>query len=122
MTIIVNHEFWELASYGQKYLTWTIVLGKKDEKAIDEQNDQALPFLRHHLSSTLKNKYIAERRARDLRIILKNWFKKLKYTIMPQAQQDWTRLMFADFKTMAEYNSALHQICTNLSLCVKNIT
>jgi hypothetical protein len=84
----------------------TIVLGKKDEKAIEEQSDQALPFLRHHLSSTLKNEYIEERRARDLRIILKNWFKKLKYTIMPQAQQDWTRLRFADFKTVRKMDPA----------------
>lgn len=120
---IVNCEFEELAPHGQNYLTWasdlqivlgrkklkaTIGLSNKDEVATDEQNDQALQFLRHHLSPTLKNEYMAERKANDLWTALKNWFEMLKYTILPQAQQDWARLRFADFKTMAEYNSALH--------------
>jgi hypothetical protein len=46
----------------------------------------------------------------------------LKYTILPQEEQDWVRLRFADFKSISEYNSTLHQICTNLSLCDKVVT
>jgi hypothetical protein len=108
--------------FGSKKLKASIGLGNKDEVATDEQNDQALYFLRHHLSPTLKNEYMTERKANDLWTALKNWFEMLKYTILPRAQQDWARLRFADFKSVAEYNSALHLICTNLSLCGKNIT
>jgi hypothetical protein len=40
---------------------------------------------------------------------------------LPQAQQDWARLRYDDFKTMGEYNAAPHRICTKLSLCGKVI-
>jgi hypothetical protein len=137
MTGIVSHEFEVLAPHGQNYLTWAsdvqivlggkklkvaIELGQKDEVATDEQNDQALYFLRHHLSPTLKNEYMSERKASNLWNALQQRFERLKYTVLPQAQQDWARLRYADFKTVGEYNAALHRICTKLSLCGKVIT
>jgi hypothetical protein len=137
MTGIVSREFEVLASHGQNYLTWVsnvqivlggkklkvaIGLGQKDEVATDEQNDQALHFLQHHLSPTLKNEYMSERKASNLWNALQQRFERLKYTVLPQAQQDWARLRYADFKTVGEYNAALHRICTKLSLCGKVIT
>jgi hypothetical protein len=53
---------------------------------------------------------------------LQQHFERLKYTVLPQAQQDWARLRYADFKIVGEYNAALHRICTKLSLCGKVIT
>lgn len=138
MTGITNREFEELAQHGRNYLTWAsdveIVLGARklratigiggpnDAKPTPEENDQALHFLRHHLCSTLKNEYMAEKSALALWTALKKRFERLKYTILPQAEQEWIRLRFADFKTVGEYNSALHRICTNLQLCGKKIT
>jgi hypothetical protein len=103
MTGIVSREFEVLASHGQNYLTWVsnvqivlggkklkvaIGLGQKDEVATDEQNDQALHFLQHHLSPTLKNEYMSERKASNLWNALQQRFERLKYTVLPQAQQD----------------------------------
>ncbi|EAY93291.1 hypothetical protein OsI_15100 [Oryza sativa Indica Group] len=109
----------------------------QDRAPTPDENDQALHFLRHHLYATLKNEYMGLRSPITLWTALKKRFEKLKYTILPQAEQDWARLKytilpqaeqdwarlrFADFKSVAEYNSALHQICTNLSLCGKVVT
>lgn len=135
MTGIVNREFEVLAPQGQNYLTWKsdclVVLGSKKLRVAigiekgdptEEQNYQALHFLRHHLSSTLKNEYMAEENPKDLWVALEKRFEKLKYSIKPRAIQDWANLRFADYKTVAEYNSALHKICTILTLCGQKIT
>jgi hypothetical protein len=76
-----GREFEVLPPLGQNYLTWAsdvqIVLGgkklkaaiglvQKDEVATDEQNNQALHFPWHHLSPTLKNEYMSERKASNL--------------------------------------------------------
>jgi hypothetical protein len=135
MAGITNREFDELAQNGMNYLTWAsdveIVLtsrdllhaiGKGTSQVTDAQNAKALHFLRHHLCSTLKNEYMAERSALELWNTLKLRFERLKYTVGPRAEAEWMRLRFQDFKTVGEYNSALHRICTSLKLCGKTIT
>uniref|UniRef100_A0ACD5WNY7 Uncharacterized protein n=1 Tax=Avena sativa TaxID=4498 RepID=A0ACD5WNY7_AVESA len=116
MTGIVSREFPELTQDGLNYLTWAsdveIVLeGRciKDaliagtptapSKTIPADNAKALHFLRHHMCETLKNEYMAERSASALWTALNKRFSRLKYTIQPQAEADWIRLRFADFKT-----------------------
>ena len=75
MAGITNKEFAELNADGRNYLTWAsdvrIVLGAKRLRAAivlgtsstivptEDENDQALHFLRHHLSPTLKDEYTA---------------------------------------------------------------
>ena len=88
----------------------------------ETENAQALHFLHHHLSPTLKDEYMAERSASGLWTALKQRFERLKYTVKPRAEAEWIRLRFADFKTVGEYNSALHRICTTLRLCGTEIT
>ena len=97
-------------------------IGTGTSKVTTAQNAQALHFLRHHLCSTLKNEYMAERSALDLWNALKQRFERLKYTVCPRAEAEWMRLRFQDFKTVGEYNSALHRICTSLQLCGVTIT
>ena len=60
---------------------------------------------------------MAERSALDLWNALKKCFERLKYTVGLQAEAEWIRLRFQDFKIVGEYNSALHRICTSLQLC-----
>lgn len=140
MAGITNKEFPELAQTGLNYLTWAsdceIVLeGRSLLRAIGKgtllaptdpkfapENAQALHFLRHHLCSTLKDEYMAERSASGLWTALKQWFERLKYTVKPRTEAECFRLRFADFKTVGEYNSALHRICTTLQLCVTEVT
>ncbi|KAG2658069.1 hypothetical protein PVAP13_1KG275310 [Panicum virgatum] len=75
MSDLVKREITELAPNGSNYLSWSldaeIVLdGKNLMHAIKPTNDkiatsaeraQALHFLRHHISSSLKNEYMTER-------------------------------------------------------------
>ncbi|KAG2643082.1 hypothetical protein PVAP13_2KG330067 [Panicum virgatum] len=75
MSDLVKREITELAPNGSNYLSWSldaeIVLdGKNLLHAIKPTNDkiatsaeraQALHFLRHHISSSLKNEYMTER-------------------------------------------------------------
>ena len=139
MTGIMNREFEELAQNGLNYLTWAsdveIVLeGRKIRGALvagtptapstttAADNANALHFLRHHMSPTLKNEYMAERSASALWAALKARFARLRYTIQPKAEAEWIHLRYADFKTVEEYNSALHRICTSLQLCGATIT
>uniref|UniRef100_A0ACD5XMP7 Uncharacterized protein n=1 Tax=Avena sativa TaxID=4498 RepID=A0ACD5XMP7_AVESA len=129
MTTIVSREFPEFTQDGLNYLTWAsdveIVLEDRCIKdaliagtptapstTIPADNAKALHFLRHHMCETLKNEYMAERSASALWTALNKRFSRLKYTIQPQAEADWIRLRFADFKTVGEYNSRLHRICT----------
>ena len=132
MAGIVNKEFPKLAQTGLNYLSWSSdceiflqgktllrAIGKGAQLAVTDpkfetENAQALHFLRHHLSPTLKDEYMAERSASGLWTALKQRFERLKYTVKPRAEAEWIRLRFADFKTVGEYNSALHRICTTL--------
>jgi hypothetical protein len=34
--------------------------------------------------------------------------------ILPEARQEWSLLRLMDFKSVAEYNSVIHKICTKL--------
>ena len=100
MAGIVNREFTELAQNGLNYLTWssdveifltsrelTNVIGMWTQAATSAvtpaQNAQALLFLRHHLCSTLKNKYMAELSALDLWNALKTAFRATEVHCSP---------------------------------------
>ncbi len=65
---------------------------------------------------------MAERSALDLWNALKQHFERLKYTVRPRAEAGWMRLRFQDFKTVGDYNSVLHRICTSLRMCGVTIT
>nr|XP_040258754.1 uncharacterized protein LOC109776582 [Aegilops tauschii subsp. strangulata] len=120
MAGIAHKEFPELAQTGLNYLSWSSdceiflqgktllrAIGKGAQLAVTDpkfetENAQALHFLRHHLSPTLKDEYMAERSASGLWTALKQRFERLKYTVKPRAEAEWIRLRFADFKTKIE--------------------
>ncbi|KAE8798118.1 Splicing factor 3B subunit 1 [Hordeum vulgare] len=132
MARIVNKEFCELAQTGLNYVPWAshseiFLEGKNLLRAIGKgtllaptdpkfapENVEALHFLYHHICPTLKDEYMVERTASGLCTSLKERFERLKYTVKPRAEAEWIRLRFAHFKTVGEYNSALHRICTTL--------
>ena len=82
MAGITNKEFAKLSADDRNYLTWAsdvrIVLGAKRLRAAiglgtsstivptEDENDQALYFLRHHVSPTLKDEYMAITSAKAL--------------------------------------------------------
>ncbi|XP_020189479.1 uncharacterized protein [Aegilops tauschii subsp. strangulata] len=109
MAGIVNKEFPELAQTGLNYLSWSsdyeiFLQGKTLLRAISKGAQLAATDPKFETEN-------AQQR-----------FERLKYTVKPRAEAEWIRLRFADFKTVGEYNSALHRICTTLRLCGTEIT
>ena len=94
---------------------------------IDEPNPQApvpdeakyatLHFLRHHLHPDLKNEYMMEENPRTLWVALKERYDQQKAIILPEARREWSLLRLMDFKSVAEYDSAIHKICSKLLFC-----
>ncbi|KAI5338225.1 hypothetical protein L3X38_017496 [Prunus dulcis] len=41
---------------------------------------------------------------------------------LPRARYEWTHLRFQDFKSVSEYNSAMHRITSLMRLCGENIS
>ena len=79
-------------------------------------------FPRHHLDEGLKNEYLT---IKDPLVLWKNLKKRYdhqKTIILPKACYDWMHLRLQDFRTIAEYNSALFKISSKLQLCGEKIT
>jgi hypothetical protein len=43
---------------------------------------------------------------------LKERYNQQQGVILPEARREWSLLCLMDFKSVAEYNSAMHKICT----------
>ncbi|XP_031096985.1 uncharacterized protein LOC116001237 [Ipomoea triloba] len=133
MSSLAIREFTEFALDGNNYLTWKLDvemhLASKSlsetivapSRSTDAQKAQALIFLRHHLNHNLKNEYLTEKDPLVLWTSLMDRFDQQSSIILPQAQFDWLNLRFLDFKSVTDYNSALHKIVSQLKLCKQTI-
>jgi hypothetical protein len=132
MSDIVKREFSELYPNGSNYLAWSIdaeiiLSGKELLKTIktidkvvvasDAKKAQALHFLRHHLSTTLKNEYMTERDPKVLWDSLRECFENIESMILPKLKCDWQNLRYQDYKNVEDYNTALYGIVTRMKLC-----
>ncbi|XP_017253784.2 uncharacterized protein LOC108223854 [Daucus carota subsp. sativus] len=134
MTNLAKLEFVALDVSGNNYLSWVLdaelhlsANGLKD--TIDpekiptvEQNAKAIIFLRHHIHEDLKSEYLTIKNPLTLWNNLKDRFDHQKLVHLPSARYDWINLRLQDFKSVAEYNSALFKISSKLILCGENIT
>src|SRR6266540_3114917 len=123
---------------GSNYLTWAMdVKIKLSSKGfigtINEPNPQgpsipesakyaALYFLRHHLHPDLKNEYLMEEDPRALWVALKDRYDHQKAIMLPEARREWSSICLMDFKSVVEYNSAVHKICSKLRFCDQPIS
>ncbi|XP_059638424.1 uncharacterized protein LOC132280514 [Cornus florida] len=134
MSNLTKLEFVTLDISGKNYLSWILdvqihldAMGLGD--TIKEKNDaplqdkaNAMIFLRRHLSEELKNEYLTEKDPLCLWNNLKDRYDHQKTVILPKARADWLQLRLQDFKTVAEYNSALFKISSTLKLCGDTVT
>ncbi|XP_059664119.1 uncharacterized protein LOC132309876 [Cornus florida] len=134
MSNLTKLEFVALDISGKNYLSWILdaqihldAMGFGD--TIKEKNDaslqdkaKAMIFLRCHISEELKNEYLTERDPLCLWNNLKDRYDHQKTVILPKARADWLQLRLQDFKTVAEYNSALFKISSTLKLCGDTVT
>ncbi|CAA7014138.1 unnamed protein product [Microthlaspi erraticum] len=134
MSKLMSLEFEALDISGDNYLAWALdgeihlsakELGetiKEGNKAEAKDNAKAMIFLRHHLHEDLKNEYLNVKDPQILWNSLKERYDHQKTVILPRARYDWTHLRLQDFKSVAEYNSALFKITSKLELCGEKIT
>ena len=134
MSDLVKREFEVLTPHGSNYLSWAldaeILLSGKgllktvkpaatDPAPTEVEKAQALHFLRHHLSVTLKNEYMTERDPKALWDSLHTRFEKIETVLLPKVEREWHNLRFQDHKTVEAYNTALYGIAARMELCGK---
>ncbi|XP_015689925.1 uncharacterized protein LOC102706831 [Oryza brachyantha] len=82
----------------------------------------ALFFLRLYIHKDLKHEYMLEMNPLTLWKALKERYDQHKELIWPEANFEWSQLRLQDFKTVAEFNHVVHQICSKLKFCKKEPT
>ncbi|XP_052142981.1 uncharacterized protein LOC127762507 [Oryza glaberrima] len=82
----------------------------------------ALFLLRLYIHKDLKHEYMLETSPLNLWKALKERYDQQKELIWPEANYEWVHLRLQDFKTMAEYNHAVHNICSKLKFCEQEPT
>jgi hypothetical protein len=130
-------EFDELALDGHNYPTWASdikinfasrgLLAHINEPiegvVLDEQKKYgALMLLRFYIHKDLKQEYLMEENPRTLWLALKERYDQQKELIWPEANHEWNHLRLQDFKSVADYNHAVHKICSKLKFCEKEPT
>ena len=134
MANLAKLEFVALDVSGDNYLSWVVdaelhlsANGLKDtietgKTPTVEKNAKAIIFLRHHIHENLKSEYLTVKNPYTLWNNLKDRFDHQKLVHLPHARYDWLNIRLQDFKSVAEYNSALFKISSKLILCGEKIT
>ncbi|CAL2233629.1 unnamed protein product [Prunus armeniaca] len=78
-------------------------------------------FLRCHIHEALKSEYVMVDDPLVLWKALCERYNHQKTVILLRARYEWTHLSFQDFKSVSEYNSAMHRITFLMKLCGENI-
>nr|ABA98007.1 retrotransposon protein, putative, Ty1-copia subclass [Oryza sativa Japonica Group] len=135
---MATKEFDELALDGTNYPIWASDIkinfaSRGILNTIEEPNDgdpaieprklnTALFLLRLYIHKDLKHEYMLETSPLNLWKALKERYDQQKELIWPEANYEWVHLRLQDFKTMAEYNHAVHNICSRLKFCEQEPT
>ncbi|XP_050121368.1 uncharacterized protein LOC126599024 [Malus sylvestris] len=134
MTNLAKLEYAALDITGKNYLTWVLDtkihleagnLGDtiREESSSSSQNRaKAMIFIRRHLDKALKSKYLTVEDPLALWEALRSRYNHQTTVILPKARYEWSHLRIQDFKSVAEYNSALFRITSQMKLCGDTIT
>ena len=128
-------EFEQLALDGHNYPTWAVDVKvslssrglyravappvEGAEPLDDQYVFSALYIIRSHIHPDLKAEYLLEENPRNLWTSLKKRYEQQKALILPAANYEWTQLRLQDFKTVSDYNHAVHRIRSKLQFCEK---
>jgi hypothetical protein len=85
----------------------------------DVKKNTTLFLLRLYIYKDLKQEYLMKRCPHNLWKALKECYEQQNELIWASANLEWNHLRLQDFKSVAEYNQALHSICSNLKFCEK---
>ncbi|KAI5332275.1 hypothetical protein L3X38_022404 [Prunus dulcis] len=134
MTNLAKLEFAALDLSGDNFLSWVLDakihlrangLGQTivdENNASPEENAKAMIFLRRHIHEALKSEYVVVDEPLVLWKALGERYDHQKTMTLPRARYEWTHLRFQDYKSVSEYNSAMHRITSLMRLCGENIS
>ena len=134
---MATKEFEELVLNGSNYPTWasdikiafashgllaTIQEPQAGVVLQDKHIYTALALLRFYIHEDLKSEYLMIENPHELWVALKDRYEQQKELIWPEANHKWNHLCLQDFKSVADYNHAVHRICSKLKFCEKEPT
>ncbi|KAI5337655.1 hypothetical protein L3X38_016926 [Prunus dulcis] len=134
MANLAKLEFAALDLSGDNFLSWVLDakihlrangLGQTivdENNASPEENAKAMIFLRRHIHEALKSEYVVVDEPLVLWKALGERYDHQKTMTLPRARYEWTQLRFQDYKSVSEYNSAMHRITSLMRLCGENIS
>ncbi|XP_068323176.1 uncharacterized protein [Pyrus communis] len=95
---------------------------REESNSSSQDQAKAMIFIRRHLDEALKSEYLTVEDPLALWNALRNRYNHQTTVILPRARYEWTHLRIQDFKSVAEYNSALFRITSQMKLCGDIIT
>ncbi|KAM2547584.1 hypothetical protein PS2_019255 [Malus domestica] len=134
MANLAKLDFVALDITGKNYLTWILDtkihleaanLGdtiREENISSSQDRANAMIFIRRHLDEGLKSEYLTIEDLLALWKALRNRYNHQTTVILPRACYEWTHLRIQDFKSVAEYNSVLFRITSQMKLCGDTIT
>ncbi|XP_050116882.1 uncharacterized protein LOC126594563 [Malus sylvestris] len=134
MANLTKLEYAALKITGKNYLTWVLDtkihldagnLGdtiREENSSSSQERAKTLIFIRHHLDEALKSEYLTVKDLLAFRQTLRSRYNHQTTVILPRARYKWSHLRIQDFKSVAEYNSALFRIISQMKLCGDTIT
>ncbi|XP_068307577.1 uncharacterized protein [Pyrus communis] len=134
MANLAKLEFAALDITGKNYLTWVLDtkihlearnLGdtiREESNSSSQDWAKAIIFIHRHLDKALKSEYLTVENPLALWNALRNRYNHQTTVILPRARYEWTHLRIQDFKSVAEYNSTLFRITSQMKLCGDIIT
>ena len=134
MAKLASVDFEILDISGSNYLNWRLDLKfhlrannllptiTVPNAASDADKARAMIYIRRHIDKSLKTEYLTVEDPAELWSSLHDRYDHLKLVILPRARYDWTQLRLQDFKSTADYNSALYSITSRLKLCGETIS
>ena len=81
---------------------------------IEKNKYEASYIIRNHMHADLKSEYRMEENPRALWNNLKQRYEQQKSVVLPEASHEWNYLRLQDFKTVDEYNHAVHRVSQKL--------
>jgi hypothetical protein len=83
---------------------------KEGEAALPEPNKyHALFMIRNQIFLDLKAEYMMEEDPQALWLALQQRYEQQKAVVLPEATHEWNHLRILDFKSVGEFNHAMHK-------------
>jgi hypothetical protein len=124
------HKFEELALDGHNYPTWAMNVkislafrgmyeaiippADRQQELSPTYQYNALYIIRHHIHPNLKLEYVLEEEPSILLAALQNHYEQQKVVILTEANHNWVHLHLQDYKSIGDYNHAVHKTCAKL--------